>query len=341
MRVCGGFGRWISRGQAALDHRFFSNPQACGPKSGTPPVESMMKKLLHRLFAPFAALLAFAAGPASAATVPPAAHPALWAVSDADTTIYLFGTIHLLPEHYQWLTPKLDQAVGNSQELVVETIVDQKNPQKLMQAMTSLAFNTPNLPPLADRVAPDKRAALAKAMKESGLPPQALDKMETWAAAFILLGNQFRDMGLKGDQGVEIVLRNAFTSQGKPIGELESNLEQLSFFDQLPESAQRQLLEGAIDQSAEAKTEFNQMLTSWAKGDVKGIARSFNHDLAGSPALEKALLKTRNANWSRWIEQRMAQPGAIMIAVGAGHLAGKDSVIELLKHDGYRVKRLQ
>jgi uncharacterized protein len=300
----------------------------------------MMKKLLHRLLAPVAALLSLTSAGASAATAPPTAHPALWAVSDADTTIYLFGTIHLLPEHYQWRTPKLDQALGNSQQLVVETIVDTKNPQKLMQAMATLAF-APGLQPLADRVSPDKRAALAEAVRKSGFPPQALDRMKTWAAAFILLGNQYRDMGLKGEEGVEIVLRNEFTSEGKPIGELESNLQQLSFFDKLPESAQRQLLEGAIDQSSEAKAEFSRMLTSWAKGDVKAIARSFNHDLAGSPALEEALLKTRNANWSKWIEQRMAQPGAIMIAVGAGHLAGKDSVIELLKRDGYRVKRLQ
>ena len=299
-----------------------------------------MKKLLHRLLAPVAALLAFGSTAASAATAPPTARPALWAVTDADTTVYLFGTIHLLPDHYQWRTPKLEQAVGSSQQLVVETIVDDKNPQKLFQAMASMAFS-PGLPPLIDRVAPDKRAALAQAIKKSGFPPQALDKMETWAAAFILLGNQFRDMGLKGQEGVEMVLRNTFASEGKPIGELETNVEQLSFFDRLPEAAQRQLLEGAIDQSSETKKEFDQMLASWAKGDVKGIARSFNHDLADSPALQQALLKTRNANWSRWIEQRMAQPGAIMVAVGAGHLAGKDSVIDLLKRDGYRVKRLQ
>jgi hypothetical protein len=298
-----------------------------------------MKKLLHRLFAPVAALLSLASASASAAP-PPSAHPALWAVSDSDTTVYLFGTIHLLPDNYRWRTQKLDQAVGNSQQLVVETIVDPKNPQKLMQAMATLAF-APGLPPLADRVPAEKRAALAEAIRKSGFPPQAFDRMKTWAAAFILLGNQFRDMGLKGEDGVEIVLRNEFTTEGKPIGELESNLEQLSFFDRLPEDAQRQLLEGAIDQSTEAKAEFDQMLSAWAKGDVKGIARSFNHDLAGSPALERALLKTRNANWSKWIEQRMAQPGAIMIAVGAGHLAGRDSVIDLLKRDGYRVKRLQ
>ena len=295
-----------------------------------------MKKLLHRLFAPLAALLAFS--PAGAAT--PAARPALWAVSDADTTIYLFGTIHLLPENYSWRTPKIDQAVGGSQQLVVETIVDDKNPQKLFHALASLAFS-PNQPPLAARVAPEKRAALAEAVRKSGLPPQALDRMETWAAAFILLGNQFKDLGLKGDQGVEMVLRNAFTGQGKPVGELESNVEQLGFFDKLPEAAQRELLEGAIDQSGDMKTEFHQMLAAWAKGDVKGIAKTFNRDLAGSPDLQRALIKTRNANWSRWIEQRMTKPGAIMVAVGAGHLAGPDSVVDQLKRDGYRVRRIQ
>ena len=83
------------------------------------------------------------------------------------------------------------------------------------------------------------------------------------------------------------------------------------------------------------------MLRAWAKGDVKGIANSFDKDLAGSPELQRNLILKRNANWSKWIEQRMAQPGKIMIAVGAGHLAGKDSVIAQLQRDGFRVRRLQ
>jgi len=78
-----------------------------------------------------------------------------------------------------------------------------------------------------------------------------------------------------------------------------------------------------------------------AEGDVEGIARTFDRDLGASPELKQALLHRRNANWSRWIEQRMAQPGAIMVAVGAGHLAGGDSVIAMLRRDGYRVHRLQ
>jgi uncharacterized protein YbaP (TraB family) len=279
-----------------------------------------------------------ALGAAPAAAVP--ARPALWAVADADTTVYLFGTIHLLPENYRWRTAKFDQAVENSQQLVVETIVDDKDPTKIMSAMNSLAFS-PGLPPLSERVPLAKRADLATAVKKSGFPPMALDRMETWAAAFILLGNQFREMGLKGGEGVEAVLRNTFASEGKSIGELETNVEQLGFFDTLPEKAQRQLLEGAISRPQDMTKDFGGMLSAWARGDVKGIARTFNHDLAASPELQQALIVRRNHNWTKWIEQRMTSPGSVLIAVGAGHLAGRDSVIDMLKKDGFHVRQVQ
>ncbi len=275
------------------------------------------------------------------AKAPQNAHPALWEVSDKDTTIYLFGTIHLLPDNFQWRTAKFDQAVQSSQQLIVETIVDEKDPTKVMSAMASLAFNTPNLPPLIQRVPPQKRAALAAAVAKSGYPPNAFDRMETWAAAFILLGNQYRDMKLKGDEGVEAVLRNNFTNANKPVGELETNLEQFGFFDRLPEKAQDALLDGALDNSHAAVQEFSGMLKAWSKGDVKDIARTFDRDLSGSPDLANALIHQRNANWSNWIEERLSQPGALMIAVGAGHLAGNDSVIALLQRDGYKVRRVQ
>ena len=188
---------------------------------------------------------------------------------------------------------------------------------------------------------PAKRALLADAIRKSGIPQAAFDRLETWAAAFLLLANQFKELELKGEEGVEVVLRGSFAAQGKPIGQLETNAEQLGFFDALSEASQRQLLEGAIESSPETRKEFQAMLASWARGDVAAIARSFNSDLSASPELMNALIKRRNANWSKWIERRMAQPGSVMIAVGAGHLAGKDSVIELLKRDGYRVRRVQ
>ena len=298
-----------------------------------------MTKLFRRLVAPFAALLAF--GSASAeVNSPPLAKPALWEVSDPDTTIYLFGTIHLLPDDLQWRTPAFDQAVTSSQQLVVETIVDQQNLQSVRDAEMQLGFGK-KLPPLPQRVQASKLPMLRAAIAKSGLQEKVLDQMDTWLAAISLLGVQFQEMGLKGSHGPEEILRQQFLSAKKPIGELETNVEQFGYFDRLPESAQRSLLEGAIEPGADAKKEFAQMLGPWTRGDVKRIGTTFNQEFAGSPALKQALLVQRNANWAKWIEQRMAQPGTVMVAVGAGHLAGRESVLAMLKKDGYKVKRLQ
>ena len=300
----------------------------------------MLKDVLRRCVVLLGLPMLLGAAPAPQAA-PPAARPAMWAVSDADTTIYLFGTIHLLPTNYQWQTPKFRDAIGKSDELVVETIVDFEHPQSFQEDLSRLGYSQTRLPPIIDRVPPAKRALLRTAMAASGIPESSYNLMETWFAAFQLLGVQFRALGLQGQAGPEEALKQVFTAAKKPIGQLETNAEQLGYFDTLSEKAQRDLLEGSIDAPTNTAKEFHGMLSAWARGDVPGIGRSFNRDLAASPEVAKALIARRNANWSRWIEQRMAQPGSIMIAVGAGHLAGKDSVVDLLRRDGYKVTRVQ
>ena len=299
--------------------------------------------MLNRILRRGLAMLGLVALASCATTGQPATatgRPALWQVADKDTTVYLFGTIHLLPKDYPWRTATFDKAVAGSQGLVVETIVDNDHPQALAGELARLGFRE-GLPPLASRVSPDKRALLETAISKTGIPRVAYDRMETWAAAFMLLGVQFKDLGLSGDAGVETVLRSAFTQAGKPIGQLETNAEQLGMFDTLPESAQRSLLEGAVDDPAAMNAQFQKMINAWTRGDVADIAASFNADLSGSPELREALLRRRNANWTRWIEQRMATPGSVLVAVGAGHLAGADSVVAMLQKGGYRVRRVQ
>ena len=261
-------------------------------------------------------------------------------MSDPDTSIYLFGTFHLLPQDYRWQTKALQKAVDKSTELYVETLLDEQHPEALAAHLARIGFDA-RLVPLANRINPALRPQLAAAIRASGLPPAYFDKMKTWTAAFTLVGTQFKALGLKGEAGVEPNLRRAFESAGKPVGQLETNLDQLSFFDKLSESAQRAFLEDAITDPAAMPAEFADMLKSWAGGDVAGIARSFNADLADSPELRAALLTGRNRNWSQWIERRLAQPGTAMVAVGAGHLAGDDSVIALLQRDGYKVQRVE
>ena len=281
-----------------------------------------------------------AAPPAAVAVASVAPRPALWQVSDKDTTVYLFGTIHLLPRDSQWRTPALDDAIARSQALMLETIIDDKNPVELAGAMASLGFRN-DLPPLAQRVDPGKRTLLETAIAKTGIPRAAFDRMETWAAAFSLIGLQFRSIGLEGGEGVEAVLRSSFQSAGKSVGQLETNREQLGFFDSLPESAQRALLEGAVETPGNMREHFQGMLSAWLRGDIDAIAKTFNEDLSASPELMDALIRRRNANWSKWIEGRMGQPGTVMVAVGAGHLTGQGSVQDYLRKTGMKVRRVQ
>ncbi|HKX91342.1 MAG TPA: TraB/GumN family protein [Sphingomicrobium sp.] len=301
----------------------------------------MLVRMLRRVLAALGVQLLLAtASAANTASAAPVARPALWKVSDPDTTIYLFGTIHLLPRDYRWQTQKFARTVAKSDELVVETIIDLKRPEEFQATLLRMGY-TPGLPPIVERVPPAKRDALRAAIARSGIPESSFNLMETWFAAFQLLGVQFRAMGLQGQEGPEQTLKQAFAAANKPIGELETNAEQLGYFDRLSETAQRQLLEGAIEEPGNVTKEFGGMLGAWARGDVSRIALTFNRDLAGSPEVAHALITLRNSAWQAWIENRLARPGRVMVAVGAGHLAGKDSVIDLLKRRGYKVRRIQ
>ena len=279
------------------------------------------------------------AGCASARAQPETARPALWKLSDADTTIYLFGTIHLLPKGMDWRTPALAQAIDASDELVLETAMGTDlaaTGRKMMEMGLS-----PGLPPVMERVPEDKRAALATLIESAGIPGGALDRMETWAAAMSLFASSFRSMGFEAKAGVEQGLAAQFRKADKPMSGLETVAQQFGFFDTLSEESQRAFLVGSIDDPEKAKAQFEEMMKAWAAGDVEAIARTFDSETGLSPELRAVLMTNRNRAWADWLEARLDTPGTVLVAVGAGHLAGRDSVQAMLEAKGLKAERVQ
>ncbi|WP_136161947.1 TraB/GumN family protein [Sphingomonas flavalba] len=291
---------------------------------------------LFRLLAPVAALLISACAGSGQAE---SARPALWRVSDPDTTIYLFGTIHMLPSNYRWRTAKFDAALARTDTLVME-IADVGNAAGNAEAYRAVA-TAAGLPPILDRVPADKRAALQAAIDKVGLKPAQLDRLKTWAAALAIGGASSAATGASPANGVDKQLGKLFGDAGKPILGLETTAQQLAYFDTLPEDAQRQLLTGMLDGASGEADDVTRMIRAWGRGDVRTIAVTFDEELKLSLTLADRLIRQRNTAWTAWIEQRLATPGIVMVAVGAGHLAGKDSVLEMLKAKGLKVERLQ
>ncbi|MFM9978229.1 MAG: TraB/GumN family protein [Sphingomonadaceae bacterium] len=275
----------------------------------------------------------------STATEAKPVRPALWKVADADTTIYLFGTIHLLPETLDWQSPKIAAAMEQSDALVLETVIAD-DPAKSGALMRELGMS-PGLPPLLERVPEDKRAGLRAMIDKVGVPLAVLDRFETWAAALTLASASFKDLAVSPEFGAEPVLTRAFAKANKPVSGLETPAQQLGFFDSLPEAAQRQFLASLADDSSNMQKEFDAMIAAWGTGDVKTIALTFDDELKLSPELTENLLRKRNRNWAAWIAERMDAPGTVFVAVGAGHLAGDESVDALLRERGFRVSRVQ
>ncbi|PZU08609.1 TraB/GumN family protein [Sphingomonas sp.] len=274
------------------------------------------------------------------AAQPAAARPALWKLADADTTIYLFGTIHVLPPGLKWRDRTIDAAMGKAQSLTLEAVLDQ-DPGAVAKVITTLGKGE-KLPPLADRVPADKRATLAALVAKSNLPAPFLDGLKTWAAAVVLTGAALDQIGLKvGAEGVEPQVSALFRAAGKPVDGLETAELQLGYFDALPESAQRAFLVATLDDPKEARADFDRMVKAWMAGDVPGIEKSFADEPDFTPELRGLLIRKRDEMWADALADRLKRPGTIFVAVGAGHLAGPDSVQKILARKGLIVTRVQ
>lgn len=293
-----------------------------------------MKKFLPRaatalalLFVAPAAMAQQAPAPAPAAAVKDA-DPALWVVKDEDTTIYLFGTIHVLPSNLSWFDEAVKTAFDASGELVTE-IGDMPDPAAIQPLIMKHAVSTTG-PALADRLPADKREAFAKAAADAGIPAEAMARLKPWFAASQLSLIALTKAGYNPASGAETALTTAAKAAKKPISGVESLDQQFGFFNSLSEAAQIQFLTETLAQLDKVGPEFEKMVAEWSAGDAEGLAAIMNEAMRSSPELSKMLLADRNARWAEWIDTRLDKPGVVFMAVGAGHLSGPDSVQVML-----------
>lgn len=286
----------------------------------------MRFKLLRRA-ASLALILAAPNALAQDAAQTPAAKdadPALWVVKDEDTTVYLFGTVHILKPGLTWFDEAVRQAFDESGELVTE-IGGTPDPAAAQQLIMKYGVN-PTGPTLTEKLPEDKRAAFAKAVADLGLPQVAIDRFDPWLAGVQMTMLSLVRLGYDPQSGVEQALDAAAKAANKPVSGLETIEEQFSFFDSLSQEAQVKFLVETIDKLPEAGPTLDKMVAEWGAGDADGLATLMNEGLKASPEVAKKLLSDRNARWAEWIDTRLDKPGVVFVAVGAGHLAGAESV---------------
>jgi uncharacterized protein YbaP (TraB family) len=297
-----------------------------------------MKPILLRLAALLAALCLAASAPLRAANeAPPPVAPALWVIGDQDTTIYLFGTIHALPEGIDWFAGPVANAFAASDTLVTE-VAGKDDAQ--MQALVFRLASLPEGESLREQIPQDRRAAYDAALARFNIPSAMLDRFEPWYAAVALSTLPLMQQGFSPEHGVDGTLEKKAAARRMLHLGLETVDYQLGLFDGLPAEAQQRYLGEVIDQLPNIREQIGAIVTAWKSGDPDELARLMNF-AEDDPAFAETMLIGRNRMWAKWIDERLDQPGTVFVAVGAGHLSGTGSVQEQLAVRGIGTARVQ
>ena len=257
-----------------------------------------------------AAALAAAAPQAQAPSPPTDATPAIFVVRDADTTIYIFGTFHALDGRSEWFKGPVRQAFESSRELVLETLIPQ-GPANAGPAVTG--------------------------------HPIPVTPSASFLATTRLAIDAGRSKGMQVGYGADMVLRQAAETEGKSVEGLETLELQLNLFTRMPAATEQQTpragdpVEDPMDSLSTAMAD---MQSAWKHGDQSIFVHMLGQLEASSPDTYRMMFTERNARWADWIAGRMQTPGVVFVAVGAGHLAGKDSLLVRLAEQGMPSRRL-
>jgi len=295
------------------------------PKSRT------VKKYLIRSLFVFALLFSASGGAAMA-------DPAYWRVDGEQGTLYLFGTIHVLPEGTKWLSPEVEAIFNAADSLVLEVVSSEEEDDSL----TLLAQNTnvfrSNIP-LNRRIGPELFASLLAHMEPFGVEEAQLNQYQIWYAAAILSQLDNEDAGRSYWFGVDSVLQEIADEQGKRLVALETAVQQILFFSEMPAETQIRDLVRELEGSDNDRGSYNAQFSAWIAGDIETTERLVHSSLKANPPRYQILIKKRNAAWLAPLEALLAKPGVHFVAVGTGHLIGPDGLVKLLGNKGYQVTR--
>ena len=262
--------------------------------------------------------------------------PPLFVLQDDDSRVYLLGSVHVLPESALPLPAQVEAAYSQAAVLAFELDLDLA--QAGAQGMMAAAMDEETI---ADALSQPQRDSLNAAISQLGVPAGALDAFEPWfgGLTYGLLALQKSGLSVQAG-GVDAHLFERAGADGKERLAFETIELQTAVFDDLPLGAQVRYLMESVESSPQALAEdFDGMMTAWSTGDDEGLAALMNDGMT-QPEVFDALLVRRNRAWIPQIEALLDRSDTALVVVGAGHLVGDQSVVDLLRQAGYTVERL-
>lgn len=267
--------------------------------------------------------------------------PALFVVRDADSTMYLYGTVHVRPGGADWGDDDVREALAESEEIWTELLMTPELDAQT-QALALQLGRAPAGQPLSSWLTAEDNARLTALSARIGIPPGALEPYRPWMAALTLTLIPIMQAGYDPASGVDRQIDAFGDANGKTMRFFETAEQQLGFFVNLPDEAQRQFLREAITEAERGPALINELTHAWDRGDLDTLERVVIDDSREQyPAVYQALFVDRNTAWMDVLVREMAGAGVDFVAVGAGHLIGEDGLVAQFRARGFTVERVE
>jgi uncharacterized protein YbaP (TraB family) len=273
-----------------------------------------------------------AAGAAGAA-------PALWVVRDADSEIYLFGTVHALDPSVRWRTPAYDQAYARADTIWFETDIDRADARTMGAIVARYGVDRDR--PLSEKLPATELEALRRQVDLA-----SIDHLRPWAAALMLTMRPVQARGASVESGADLTMTRVARKQAKTIRTFETLEDQARIFSDLPEPVEVQYLADVIrDRIPQRRLSFSRppsLAEAWAAGDLGRLGPELVGVMrAENPVFYEALLRRRNLAWADTLSRRMHGSSVELVNVGALHMVGAEGLPALMRDRGFTVERVQ
>ena len=263
----------------------------------------------------------------------------VWTVRGAHGTVYLAGSVHLLPAQDAALPAAFDRAYQDCAILVMELDLDKLDPLQLsgwLQQHGTLSRDTT----LRTVLGEERYARTAAAASSLGVPMSLLDTQAPWVIGVDLAELEYTRLGYDPEQGVEEQLLRRAHADSKPTAGLETVDEELGGLERLPRAEQLKFLDQTLSELKDTQADMLVVLAAWRRGDAARLATLLSKEYGEFPALFRPLVTDRNRHWLPQIEQFLRSDSNTLVVVGALHLVGREGLLELLRQDGYQPVQL-
>jgi uncharacterized protein YbaP (TraB family) len=261
----------------------------------------------------------------------------LWSLKGKTNTVYLLGSVHFLRPSEQ-LPAAVNAAYAQAEQLLMEIDMDDLDPLHAQQVTLELGM-LPSGETLESQLGASTYAKVSEQARAIGIEPVMLNRFRPWLAALTLVQLQLVKMGLDPNSGVEQRFVARAATDRKEIKGLETLREQLAMMANLPMAQQREFLLYSVEDTERASREIDELIAAWRDGDTKALAQLMTEGFDKYPDLYRPMTVDRNRKWISPIEALLDDRDDYLVIVGALHLVGKDSVVDLLEKRGHKIAR--